>query len=68
MRRPARAAAGPDPPGRRPDAALIAMSRISEADARDQMEMLRRLGESDPATDEVTGYGLGDRDDGPVRR
>jgi hypothetical protein len=44
------------------------MSRISEADARDQMEMLRRLGESDPATDEVTGYGLGDRDDGPVRR
>ena len=68
MRRPARAAAVPDPPGRRPDAALIAMSRISEADARDQMEMLRRLGESEATTDEVTGYGLGDGDDGQVRR
>ena len=34
----------------------------------DQMEMLRRLGQSDAATDEVTGYGLGDGDDGPVRR
>ena len=46
----------------------FAMSRISEADARDQMEMLRRLGESEAATDEVTGYGLGDGDDGQVRR
>lgn len=46
----------------------FAMSKISEADARDQMEMLRMLGESEAAADEVTGYGLGDEDDGQVRQ
>jgi hydrogenase expression/formation protein HypC len=38
----------------------FAMSKISEADARDQMEMLRMLGEQDAALTEVTGYGLDD--------
>jgi hydrogenase expression/formation protein HypC len=37
----------------------FALSRISEADAREQMEMLTRLGEAQAAVDEVTGYGLG---------
>lgn len=46
----------------------FAMSKISEADACDQMEMLRMLGESEAATDEVTGYGLGHEDDGQVRQ
>ena len=46
----------------------FAMSRISEADARDQWRCCGRLGESEAATDEVTGYGLGDGDDGQVRR
>ncbi len=34
----------------------FAMSRISEADALDQMRMLNELGESDAALEEVTGY------------
>jgi hydrogenase expression/formation protein HypC len=42
----------------------FAMSKISEADALDQMEMLRVLGEQDAAMEEVSGYGLGDNDDG----
>ena len=46
----------------------FAMSKISDADARDQLEMLRLLGESEAATAEVTGYGLGDEDDGQVRQ
>lgn len=36
----------------------FAMSRISEADAIDQMRMLTALGESDAAMEEVHGYGL----------
>ncbi len=45
----------------------FAMSKISEADARDQLEMLRMLGEGEAAVEEVTGYGLGDDDDGYER-
>jgi hydrogenase expression/formation protein HypC len=37
----------------------FAMSRISEADAIDQMRMLAALGETDAALEEVQGYGLG---------
>jgi hydrogenase expression/formation protein HypC len=36
----------------------FAMSRISEADALDQLRMLTALGESDAAFEEVQGYGL----------
>jgi hydrogenase expression/formation protein HypC len=36
----------------------FAMSKISEADARDQMRTLRMLGEADAAMQEVQGYGL----------
>ena len=39
----------------------FAMSKISEAAAREQMEMLKILGEAQAALEEVTGYGL----DGP---
>jgi|SRR6476660_6633277 hydrogenase expression/formation protein HypC len=42
----------------------FAMSRISEADAIDQMETLRRLGEGEAAMQEVTGYDLGEDDGG----
>jgi hydrogenase expression/formation protein HypC len=35
----------------------FAMSRISEADAIDQMRMLAALGEADAAIEEVRGYG-----------
>ena len=38
----------------------FAMSKISEADAIDQMRTLRSLGEADAAMEEVQGYGLGD--------
>jgi hydrogenase expression/formation protein HypC len=37
----------------------FAMSKISEQDAREQMEMLAALGESEVALEEVRGYGLG---------
>jgi hydrogenase expression/formation protein HypC len=40
----------------------FAMSKISEADALDQMRMLTELGESEAAMEEVQGYGLGDAD------
>jgi hydrogenase expression/formation protein HypC len=36
----------------------FAMSKISEADAADQMQMLRMLGEAESAMQEVRGYGL----------
>jgi len=36
----------------------FAMSKISEADALDQMRTLRMLGEADAAMEEVRGYGL----------
>jgi hydrogenase expression/formation protein HypC len=35
----------------------FAMSKISEQDARDQMQTLRILGEADAAMQEVQGYG-----------
>jgi hydrogenase expression/formation protein HypC len=38
----------------------FAMSKISERDALDQMDTLRRLGEIDGAMQEVQGYGLED--------
>ena len=36
----------------------FAMSKVSEADAQQQMRTLRMLGEHDAAMDEVRGYGL----------
>lgn len=46
----------------------FAMSKISESDAREQMELLRMLGECEAAVEEVTGYGLGTEDEtrGPI--
>jgi hydrogenase expression/formation protein HypC len=41
----------------------FAMSKISEADAVDQMRTLTMLGETDAAMQEVRGYGL--ENDGP---
>lgn len=38
----------------------FAMSKICEADAREQLRMLTDLGESDAAMEEVRGYGLED--------
>jgi hydrogenase expression/formation protein HypC len=38
----------------------FAMSKIGEADAREQLRMLTDLGESDAAMEEVRGYGLED--------
>jgi len=38
----------------------FAMSKISEADALDQMRTLAMLGEVDQAMQEIQGYGLGD--------
>src|SRR5580704_4764495 len=38
----------------------FAMSKISEADALDQLNMLTELGECDAAMEEVRGYGLGE--------
>lgn len=37
----------------------FAMSKISEADAIEQMQTLTMLGEADAAVEEVRGYGLG---------
>jgi hydrogenase expression/formation protein HypC len=42
----------------------FAMSKISEADAREQMETLTMLGEAQAALEEVSGYGLADHGDG----
>jgi hydrogenase expression/formation protein HypC len=36
----------------------FAMSKISEADALDQMQTLRMLGEDESAMQEIRGYGL----------
>jgi hydrogenase expression/formation protein HypC len=36
----------------------FAMSKISEADAADQMQTLKMLGEAEAAIQEVSGYGL----------
>jgi hydrogenase expression/formation protein HypC len=38
----------------------FAMSKISAADAGQQLRMLTELGEQDAALEEVAGYGLGD--------
>jgi hydrogenase expression/formation protein HypC len=40
----------------------FAMSKISDSDAKEQMETLRMLGESEAAFEEAKGYGLGDDD------
>jgi hydrogenase expression/formation protein HypC len=45
----------------------FAMSKIGEADAREQLETLRMLGESEAAVEEVNGYGLGEVDGGRGR-
>jgi hydrogenase expression/formation protein HypC len=37
----------------------FAMSKISDADAKEQMETLRMLGESEAALEEAKGYNLG---------
>jgi hydrogenase expression/formation protein HypC len=41
----------------------FAMSKISEADALDQLQMLTALGETSAAVEEVTGYGLGEAEE-----
>ena len=41
----------------------FAMSKISDYEARDQIETLRKLGESEAAVQEAKGYGLGGEDD-----
>src|SRR5271154_2896224 len=41
----------------------FAMSKISEADALDQLGLLTKLGESDAAMEEVQGYGLGESEE-----
>src|ERR1700680_4757222 len=41
----------------------FALSKISEADALDQMRMLTSLGETDAALEEVQGYGLGESEE-----
>ena len=46
----------------------FAMSRISETDAKEQMDTLTKLGEAQAALEEVAGYGLGDQDDGVEQR
>ena len=43
----------------------FAMSKISEADALDQMRTLEMLGESEAAVQEVRGYGLEENVYGP---
>lgn len=42
----------------------FAMSKISEKDAQEQMQILAVLGESEAAMQEVEGYGLGEPDAG----
>jgi hydrogenase expression/formation protein HypC len=44
----------------------FAMSKISEADALDQMRTLEMLGESEAAAQEVRGYGLEEAEDKQV--
>ena len=43
----------------------FAMSRISEADAREQMRLLAMLGEEPAAIEEVRGYGLAEPEEPP---
>ena len=44
----------------------FAMSKISEADAADQMRTLTMLGEAEAAMQEVRGYGLEHEEEGRV--
>ena len=46
----------------------FAMSKISEADAADQMRTLHMLGEAEAAMQEVRGYGLENEGQGPAQR
>ena len=46
----------------------FAMSKISEADALDQMRTLTMLGEADAAMEEVRGYGLENEERGSPGR
>jgi hydrogenase expression/formation protein HypC len=46
----------------------FAMSKISEADAADQMQTLMMLGEAEAAMQEVRGYGLEESDAESQRR
>ena len=41
----------------------FAMSKISEANALDQLRLLTELGESDAAMEEARGYGLGESEE-----
>jgi hydrogenase expression/formation protein HypC len=41
----------------------FAMSKISEAEAIDQMQTLTMLGEAQAAVEEIRGYGLGEEED-----
>ena len=43
----------------------FALSKVSEAEALDQMRILRVLGEDQAAMEEVRGYGLGEEIGGP---
>jgi hydrogenase expression/formation protein HypC len=47
----------------------FAMSKISEQDAMEQMRLLRALGETEQAMEEIRGYGLEDDvgHEGPVQ-
>ncbi len=44
----------------------FAMSKISDADAADQMRTLTMLGEAEAAMQEVRGYGLENKEEGEV--
>jgi hydrogenase expression/formation protein HypC len=44
----------------------FALSRVSEAEAEEQMRVLRALGEDAAALEEVRGYGLGEGEPGRV--
>jgi hydrogenase expression/formation protein HypC len=46
----------------------FAMSKISEADARDQMQTLNMLGETEAAAQEVRGYGLEEEESDSLRQ
>jgi len=43
----------------------FAMNKISESDAREQLQILAALGEDETAIEEVRGYGLHDSEPGP---
>jgi len=46
----------------------FAMSKISECDAAEQMQLLSLLGETEQAMEEVRGYGLGEHPPETMRR